>query len=56
LSNGHCHTGLLCIDALTKKAKTAGAPEAEMAEAIFVAMALRAGVSFARRDRDGGFG
>ncbi|HEY2988068.1 MAG TPA: carboxymuconolactone decarboxylase family protein [Candidatus Binatia bacterium] len=36
-----------CIDAHTKRAKKAGASEAEIAEAIFVAMALRAGGSFA---------
>ena len=34
-----------CIDAHTKRAKKAGATEAEVAEAIFVAMALRAGGS-----------
>ncbi len=36
-----------CIDAHTKRAKKAGATEAEVAEAIFVAMALRAGGSWA---------
>ncbi len=36
-----------CIDAHTKRAKKAGATDAEIAEAIFVAMALRAGGSWA---------
>src|SRR5215470_18599354 len=36
-----------CIEAHTKKAKKAGASKAEIAEAIFVAMALRAGGSWA---------
>ena len=36
-----------CIDAHTKRAKKAGVAEAEIAEAIFVAMALRAGGSWA---------
>jgi AhpD family alkylhydroperoxidase len=36
-----------CIEAHTKRAKKAGATEKEVAEAIFVAMALRAGGSFA---------
>jgi AhpD family alkylhydroperoxidase len=36
-----------CIDAHTKRAKKAGASDAEIAEAIFVAMALRAGGSWA---------
>ena len=36
-----------CIDAHTKRAKKAGASDEEVAEAIFVAMALRAGGSFA---------
>jgi len=36
-----------CIDAHTKRAKKAGAADAEIAEAIFVAMALRAGGSWA---------
>ena len=36
-----------CSDAHTKRAKKAGATEAEVAEAIFVAMALRAGGSWA---------
>ncbi|HVM96722.1 MAG TPA: carboxymuconolactone decarboxylase family protein [Candidatus Acidoferrales bacterium] len=36
-----------CIDAHTKRAKKAGATEVEIAEAIFVAMALRAGGSWA---------
>jgi AhpD family alkylhydroperoxidase len=36
-----------CIDAHTKRAKKAGATDPEIAEAIFVAMALRAGGSWA---------
>jgi alkylhydroperoxidase/carboxymuconolactone decarboxylase family protein len=36
-----------CIDAHTKRAKKASATEGEVAEAIFVAMALRAGGSWA---------
>lgn len=36
-----------CIDVHTKRAVTAGATEEEIAESIFVAMALRAGGSFA---------
>ncbi len=36
-----------CIDAHTKRAKKAGATDAEIAESIFVAMALRAGGSWA---------
>lgn len=36
-----------CISAHTKRAKKAGASDEEIAEAIFVAMALRAGGSFA---------
>ncbi len=36
-----------CIDVHTKRAKKAGASETEVAEAIFVAMALRAGGSWA---------
>jgi len=36
-----------CIDAHTKRAKKAGASDVEIAEAIFVAMALRAGGSWA---------
>lgn len=35
-----------CIDAHTKRAKSAGASDAEIAEAIFVAMAMRAGGAF----------
>jgi AhpD family alkylhydroperoxidase len=35
-----------CIDAHTKRAKCAGASDAEIAEAIFVAMAMRAGGAF----------
>jgi AhpD family alkylhydroperoxidase len=36
-----------CINAHTKRAKKAGASDGEVAEAIFVAMALGAGASFA---------
>src|SRR4051794_15037220 len=36
-----------CIDVHTKKAMAAGATEQEVAESIFVAIALRAGGSFA---------
>ena len=36
-----------CIDVHTKRAKKAGASEAEVAETIFVAMALRAGGAWA---------
>jgi AhpD family alkylhydroperoxidase len=36
-----------CIDTHTKRAQAAGATEEEIAESIFVAMALRAGGSFA---------
>ena len=36
-----------CIDVHTKRAKKAGASDVEIAESIFVAMALRAGGSWA---------
>jgi AhpD family alkylhydroperoxidase len=36
-----------CIDAHVKRAKAAGATDEEVAESVFVAMALRAGGSFA---------
>jgi alkylhydroperoxidase/carboxymuconolactone decarboxylase family protein len=36
-----------CIDEHTKRAKKAGASEAEVAEAVFVAMAMRAGGAWA---------
>ena len=36
-----------CIDTHVKRAKAAGATDEEVAESIFVAMALRAGGSFA---------
>ena len=36
-----------CIDAHTQRAKKAGASDAQIAESIFVAMALRAGGSWA---------
>ena len=36
-----------CIDAHTKRAKKAGATDVEIAETIFIAMALRAGGSWA---------
>jgi AhpD family alkylhydroperoxidase len=36
-----------CIEAHTKRAKKAGATDGEIAEAVFVAMAMRAGGSWA---------
>lgn len=36
-----------CIDGHLKKAKQAGASEAEIAEAVYVAIAMNAGASFA---------
>ena len=36
-----------CIEAHTKRAKQAGATDAEIAETIFVAMAMRAGAAWA---------
>ena len=36
-----------CIDGHTKKAKQLGATEAEIAEVVFVAVAMNAGASFA---------
>jgi AhpD family alkylhydroperoxidase len=36
-----------CIDVHTRQAKKAGASDEELAEAIFLAMALRAGAAFA---------
>jgi AhpD family alkylhydroperoxidase len=36
-----------CIEAHTKRAKQAGASDTEIAEAIFVAMAMRAGAAWA---------
>jgi AhpD family alkylhydroperoxidase len=36
-----------CIEAHTKRAKQAGATDAEIAEAVFVAMAMRAGAAWA---------
>jgi len=44
---GHITQCPYCIDAHTKRAVAAGATEEEIAESIFVAMALRAGGSFA---------
>ena len=44
---GHMTQCPYCIASHTKKAKQASASDAEIAEAIFVAMALRAGGSFA---------
>lgn len=44
---GHALQCPFCIDAHTGRALKAGASEAEIAEVIFVAMALRAGASFA---------
>ena len=44
---GHITQCPYCIDTHTKRAVAAGATEEEVAESIFVAMALRAGGSFA---------
>ncbi len=44
---GHVTQCPYCIDVHTKRAVAAGASEQEVAESIFVAMALRAGGSFA---------
>jgi AhpD family alkylhydroperoxidase len=44
---GHALQCPFCIEAHTARAQKAGATEAEIAEAVFVAMALRAGASFA---------
>jgi AhpD family alkylhydroperoxidase len=44
---GHVTQCPYCIDVHTKKAVAAGATEQEVAESIFVAIALRAGGSFA---------
>ncbi|MGE0824730.1 MAG: carboxymuconolactone decarboxylase family protein [Candidatus Binatia bacterium] len=44
---GHITQCPYCIDVHTKRAIAAGATEIEVAESIFVAMALRAGGSFA---------
>jgi AhpD family alkylhydroperoxidase len=44
---GHITQCPYCIDVHTKRAVTAGATDPEVAESIFVAMALRAGGSFA---------
>ncbi|MGH7770077.1 MAG: carboxymuconolactone decarboxylase family protein [Candidatus Binatia bacterium] len=46
LATAHITQCPFCIDVHAKKAKTAGASEAEIAEAIFVAMAMRASASF----------
>ena len=43
----HATQCAFCIDTHTKRAQKAGASEAEIAEAIFVAMALGAGAPFA---------
>jgi alkylhydroperoxidase/carboxymuconolactone decarboxylase family protein len=47
VSTAHITQCPYCIDAHTKRAKKAGATDAEIAETIFVAMALRAGGSWA---------
>ena len=47
LAAAHMTQSPYCIALHTKKAKEAGASEEEIAEAIFVAMAIRAGGSFA---------
>jgi AhpD family alkylhydroperoxidase len=44
---GHITQCPYCIDTHVKRAKAAGATDEEVAESIFVAMALRAGGSFA---------
>jgi len=47
VATAHITQCVYCIDAHTKRAKKAGATDAEIAESIFVAMALRAGGSWA---------
>jgi len=47
VATAHITQCAYCIDVHTKRAKKAGASEAEVAESIFVAMALRAGGSWA---------
>ena len=44
---GHVTQCPYCIDAHVQRAKKAGASDVEIAEAVFVAMALRAGGSWA---------
>ena len=46
IATAHVTQCPFCIEAHTKRAKKAGASDAEIAEAIFVAMALRAGGAF----------
>jgi AhpD family alkylhydroperoxidase len=46
VATAHITQCAFCIDFHTKKAKNAGASEAEIAEAIFVAMAIGASASF----------
>ena len=47
VATAHVTQCAYCIDVHTKRAKQAGATDTEIAEAIFVAMALRAGGSWA---------
>jgi len=47
VATAHITQCTYCIDTHTKRAKAAGATDEEVAESIFVAMALRAGGSFA---------
>ncbi len=47
VASAHITQCPFCIDAHTKRAKKAGVSDAEIAETIFVAMAMRAGASFA---------
>jgi len=47
IATAHVTQCPFCIDAHTRRAKKAGASDAEIAEAIFVAMAMRAGAAFA---------
>lgn len=46
VASAHITQCPFCIDTHTKRAKKAGASDPEIAETIFVAMALRAGSSF----------
>jgi AhpD family alkylhydroperoxidase len=47
VATAHVTQCAYCIDVHTKRAKQAGATDTEIAEAIFVAMAVRAGGSWA---------
>ena len=47
VATAHITQCAYCIDAHTKRAKKAGATDVEVAETVFVAMALRAGGSWA---------